>query len=86
MLRNCCVSAGNQGSEEHVPALAQCLREDGSPLVRGHAAWALGRIGGVEAVTALEAELAVENDGWVLEETRLALEDAEPAARDGKIE
>ena len=87
MLRNCCVSAGNQGDTGHAPALAECLREDGSPLVRGHAAWALGRIGGEEAVAALKEALAGENDEWVLEETRLALEVAAgPAGRDGKIE
>jgi len=90
LLRNCCVAAGNGGRPEHVPALARCIREDGSPLVRGHAAWALGRICGPEAVAALETALEAETDGWVLEEVRLALEAsggatglAEP---DGKIE
>jgi epoxyqueuosine reductase len=90
MLRNCCVSAGNQKQAGYVPALAECLREDGSPLVRGHAAWALGRIGGPEPEAALDRLLGEEGDEWVLEETRLALENLreEPdlAERDGKIE
>ncbi|WP_053058042.1 tRNA epoxyqueuosine(34) reductase QueG [Rubrobacter aplysinae] len=98
MLRNCCVSAGNQRDAGYVPALAGCLREDGSPLVRGHAAWALGRIGGAEAAAALEESVMKEEDGWVLEEVRLALEElgeaeekpggaAEDATgRDGRIE
>ncbi|MGI8948543.1 MAG: tRNA epoxyqueuosine(34) reductase QueG, partial [Ornithinimicrobium sp.] len=75
MLRNCCVSAGNQGGAHYVLALAECLYEDSAPLVRGHAAWALGRIGGGDAETALETALAEETDEWVLEETQLALGD-----------
>jgi epoxyqueuosine reductase len=87
ILRNCCVSAGNQGEAHYVPALAGCLQEDVAPLVRGHAAWALGRIGGGEAVAALETALAEETNEWVLEEARLALEDTKsPERRDGKIE
>src|SRR5919205_660006 len=46
LLRNCCVAAGNLKLREAVPALVRCLREDASPLVREHAAWALGEIGG----------------------------------------
>jgi epoxyqueuosine reductase len=38
MLRNCCVVAGNLKLQRAVPALIECLREDPSPLVRGHAA------------------------------------------------
>jgi epoxyqueuosine reductase len=87
MLRNCCVSAGNQGGAHYVLALAECLHEDSAPLVRGHAAWALGRIGGGDAETALETALAEETDEWVLDETQLALGDMKsPEQRDGKIE
>jgi epoxyqueuosine reductase len=42
-LRNVCVALGNWGSDETIPALADAL-QDAEPLVRGHAAWALGRI------------------------------------------
>jgi epoxyqueuosine reductase len=38
--------------------------------VRGHAAWALGRIGGAEAEEALRRRERVEEDGWVREEIR----------------
>ncbi|MFL6194477.1 MAG: hypothetical protein ACJ75H_09920 [Thermoanaerobaculia bacterium] len=41
--------------------------------MRGHAAWALGRIGGREALAALEAALAAEKDAAVLDEIRAAL-------------
>jgi epoxyqueuosine reductase len=45
--------------------------------VRGHAAWALGRLGGVEAVSALTARAAIEPDSWVREEIALALDEYE---------
>jgi hypothetical protein len=43
LLRNVAVAPGNWGSPEAVPALVAAL-DDEEPLVRGHAAWALGRI------------------------------------------
>lgn len=74
LLRNCCVAAGNLRLEEAVPALARCLREDGAPLVRGHAAWALGEIGGGAAQTALGEALEEEADEGCLLEIEHALE------------
>jgi epoxyqueuosine reductase len=71
MLRNCCVVAGNLKLERAVPALTECLRDDPSPLVRSHAAWALGEIGGAEA--ALGEAAAGEKDPLCLEEIELAL-------------
>jgi epoxyqueuosine reductase len=71
LLRNCCVAAGNLGLQRAIPALIRCLREDESPLVRGHAAWALGEIGGAEA--ALREAAEGEWDPACLEEIELAL-------------
>ena len=71
ILRNCCVAAGNMRLEKAAPVLVECLREDPSPLVRGHAAWALGEIGGAEA--ALREAAETESDPRCLEEIRLAL-------------
>jgi epoxyqueuosine reductase len=71
LLRNCCVAAGNLGLRRALPALIRCLREDESPLVRAHAAWALGEIGGAEA--ALEEAAEGESDPACLEEIKLAL-------------
>ncbi|MDF2702072.1 MAG: hypothetical protein K0S10_1016 [Rubrobacteraceae bacterium] len=71
LLRNCCVAAGNLGLEKAVPALVRCLLEDESPLVRSHAAWALGEIGGAER--ALREAAGVELDPSCLEEIELAL-------------
>ncbi len=73
LLRNCCVAAGNLGLEEAVPALAGCLREDESALVRQHAAWALGEIGGEEAHAALREASGAERDERCREEISLAL-------------
>ncbi len=44
-LRNVCVALGNRGDASAVPGLARALAGDPDPLVRGHAAWALGEIG-----------------------------------------
>ncbi len=74
LLRNCCVAAGNLRLEKAVPALEDCLFDDPSALVRGHAAWALGEIGGSEE--ALRRALEAEEDGWCSEEIRAALSDA----------
>ncbi len=76
MLRNCCVAAGNLKLERAVPVLTRCLREDPSPLVRGHAAWALGEIGGAEA--ALQEAAEGETDPLCLEEIELAVARAHP--------
>jgi epoxyqueuosine reductase len=76
-LRNVCVALGNVGGEADVPALVRAL-SDPAPLVRGHAAWALGelarRLPGTRARTraALDAQLAVEDDAWVREELAAA--------------
>ena len=78
LLRNCCVAAGNLKLEKAVPALIRCLQEDSSALVRGHAAWALGEIGGSEEALSQAADR--EPDAWCAEEMRLALSDA---AEDG---
>jgi epoxyqueuosine reductase len=44
-LRNVCVALGNRGAAGSVPALTRALDRDPEPLVRSHAAWALGEIG-----------------------------------------
>ena len=75
LQRNACIALGNTGDLAGVPALVRALNE-GEPLVRGHAAWALGRIGGPEAAQALEASMVREEDPWVEEEIREALDEA----------
>jgi epoxyqueuosine reductase len=48
MRRNACIVLGNLGLESAVPALTRAL-EDADPVIRSHAAWALGRIRGDRA-------------------------------------
>jgi epoxyqueuosine reductase len=74
LLRNVAVALGNSGSLEAVPALAAALL-DHEPLVRGHAAWALGRIGGAGAAAALRQRLEIESDAEVRGEMSQALEE-----------
>ena len=74
LLRNVCVALGNSGDRQAVPALIGALH-DYEPLVRGHAAWALGRLGGEQAKQALQNALNTEEDEEVLKEIRCALEE-----------
>ncbi len=79
LKRNACVALGNLKSGAAVPALGRVLREE-DPLVRAHAAWALGRIGGREARRALlDAELR-ETNPEVRAEILEALEEADPVS------
>jgi epoxyqueuosine reductase len=79
-LRNVAVALGNQarhGSQRQqaLAALQQALLKDPEALLRGHAAWALGQVGGLEARQALEQALSEEKDEVVLSEIRRALQD-----------
>lgn len=76
LARNAAVVLGNRRDPADVPVLARALN-DPEPLVRAHAAWALGRIGSEDAYAALARHAAGETDESVLRELRAAL----PAAR-----
>lgn len=85
--RNAVIGLGNFRDAESVPALIGVLRNDPRPVLRGTAAWALGRIGGAEAEAALIDALETEAD----EEARAAIMRAltavkapEPAAGAGR--
>ncbi len=73
LVRNCCVVAGNLRLEAMIPSFLECLTEDDSPVVRGHAAWAIGETGCAESVSALERAADVETDGSVTREISAAL-------------
>ena len=77
LLRNVAVALGNSGDRAAVPALARAL-DDEEPLVRGHAAWALGRLGGEEARLALQKALEGETSTMVIEEIHQALKTIAP--------
>jgi epoxyqueuosine reductase len=74
-VRNVCVALGNVGTAADLPALEGALR-DTSPLVRGHAAWAIAHLGartGAVVPFALEKALEIEQDSYVREELQFAL-------------
>jgi epoxyqueuosine reductase len=68
-VRNVAVALGNSRSSEAVPALEKAI-QDVSPLVRAHAAWALGKIANEQALQILELIRAKEQHPAVLEEIR----------------
>ncbi|MDQ1911581.1 tRNA epoxyqueuosine(34) reductase QueG [Paenibacillus sp. GD4] len=60
--RNAILALGNFRDATAVPQLAELLRRDERPEIRGTAAWALGRIGGEAALEALDAAREHERD------------------------
>ncbi len=76
-LRNVAIALGNACAGQPDPAAASALggalREDPEPLVRSHAAWALGRMGGDQARQSLVEAVAAEGDPSVLAEIQAAL-------------
>lgn len=74
LARNAAVVLGNLGDPAAVPALIDALRHHDEPLVRGHAAWALGRLGTATAREALHRACTSEPDTYVEEEIRFALD------------
>jgi len=73
LARNAAVALGNIGSAADVAMLATTLGEHDEPLVREHAAWALGALGGSRARAALDRGRSRETDTAVLREIDLTL-------------
>lgn len=72
LRRNAAVALGNLQDARAVPALTRAL-EDDDPVIRGHAAWALGRIAGAAARDALRRRAQAEPDPQVLAELHAAV-------------
>jgi epoxyqueuosine reductase len=76
-LRNVAVALGNRaagsGDPQVIAALARVLQSETEALVRGHAAWALGRVGGKTARMVLEQAAQNEQDDGVQAEIQAAL-------------
>ena len=70
--RNAAIALGNTGDPAFIPDLAQAM-QDPEELVRGYAAWALGKIGGGQARQVLEASLARETAKSARREIEAAL-------------
>jgi epoxyqueuosine reductase len=71
-LRNVAIALGNSGNPEAIASLRSALH-DPEPLVRGHAAWALGRFAEREARSALQQRLIHEEDALARSEVLVAL-------------
>jgi epoxyqueuosine reductase len=84
--RNVCVALGNWlvGEADRPPEAAGVLAEalsDPEPLVRGHAAWALGEVGSPAAVELLSRRVGAEPNSWVASEIIAAREPSRPAGK-----
>ncbi|MCG2820403.1 MAG: HEAT repeat domain-containing protein, partial [Candidatus Atribacteria bacterium] len=71
--RNAVLALGNIGDPRAVVPLIKVLQEGDNSTVRGHTAWALGKIGGEKAKFALEKALKIERDEEVKKEITNAL-------------
>lgn len=73
LLRNVAVVLGNTKNPDAVAPLTRALEGEREPLIRSHAAWALGEVGGGAARRALERARG-DSDASVREEAAAALE------------
>jgi epoxyqueuosine reductase len=71
--RNAIVASGNAHASQAIPPLIAILENDPIPLLRGHAAWALGQIGGKAAEASIATRAQLEKDATVLAEIHSAL-------------
>lgn len=74
LARNAAVALGNIGTQDDVPFLAEALADHDEPLVRGHAAWALGQLGGGAARRTLDRARSFDPEYEVRAEAETALE------------
>ena len=72
LARNAAVALGNSENPRAIPPLVAAL-SDPEPIVRGHAAWALGRLGGSTAKTTLENARSRDPDAGARAEIETAL-------------
>jgi epoxyqueuosine reductase len=72
LQRNAAIALGNTRDPQHIPSLTLAM-ENPEDVVRGYAAWALGRIGGDQAKAVLESRLKQENSAFVITEIKAAL-------------
>jgi len=70
--RNAVIALGNFKDASAVPDLTDLVLRDERPVIRGTAAWALGRIGGAEALAALRRAAETEQDP----EAKIRIDDA----------
>ncbi|MBR3119261.1 MAG: tRNA epoxyqueuosine(34) reductase QueG [Oceanobacillus sp.] len=74
LQRNALIALGHYKDKTAIPEMISVMKEDSRPVIRGTAAWALGKIGTVEAFRAIEAAMENEKDDQVLFEMEKGLE------------
>ena len=74
LKRNVCVALGNIGDVRAVEPLSKILKKS-DPVLKIHAAWALGRIGGMSSYRILLEELDKDNPIEVKDEIKYSLAD-----------
>ena len=72
--RNAIIALAHFKEEGAVGDLITVMKKDPRPVIRGTAAWALGKIGGDESKTALQTATQQEEDQEVLQEIQDALQ------------
>ncbi len=73
LKRNAATAMGNRSEQRYVEPLIRAARQEEHPSVRRHAVWALGQIGGEQALGGLEECLEKEGEEEVREEIVQAL-------------
>lgn len=73
LLRNAAIVLGNSGDPAAIPVLRDAL-DDEEPLIRGAAAWALGKLGGPPEAALLQTQREVESSADVVTEIEHALQ------------
>ncbi len=74
LARNAAVALGNIGSRDNLELLEEAVASHELPLVRGHAAWAMGRIDPIASAAFLSDRLTRESDETVRDEIAFAIE------------
>lgn len=72
--RNAIIALAHFKDQTAIPDLISLLRQDVRPVIRGTAAWALGKIGGPDAQQALQEAVVKEQDQEVILEIHHALQ------------
>ena len=76
LARNAAIALGNTGTDRDIPHLAKALSSHDEPLVRGHAAWALGALSDHDPTAvrrALESSRRSDLDDFVRSEIDMAM-------------
>lgn len=73
LQRNAIIALAHFKEVDAVPELIELMKKDVRPVMRGTAAWAIGKIGGPLAENALRTALEIEKDEEVLSEIKKGL-------------